>query len=592
MRAGLLALLLAGVATPAIAGVDYKIDLTKPGHHAGRVEIGFPATTGATLDVKMPAWRTGRYQILNLANGVRDFAATDDSGRPLKWQKVDKSTWRIQLVGARPVKVSYEIYGNELGLRSRHIDDSHAYLDASAVFMYADRHRKDDVSVALKLPAGWRSFSGMESSAPQRFVAPNWDVLVDSPIEAGPHALQTFEADGRKYELVIWGRGNHDAAQIARDLQKMVPATQTIWDGYPFRRYLFIVHATDGPGGGATEHMNSTVIQLPRYRFKPHDRYLGFLSTAAHEFVHTWNVKAYRAAAMVPYDYQRENYTDLLWIEEGSTEYLTDHVLLRAGLTTTEEYFKALASGIDANENRPGRLVQSIAEASFDEWISQGGDRAANASVNIYSEGAITSWLLDIALLQETGGRVSYRDVHNRLYKRFDSRVKGFTAADVRAILQELTGHRWDAWWTANVETPRDVDFDALLSPVGLRFDAGGPDKVARAGWSADSSGGAMKLTAVTKDGPAWNAGLTVDDILVAIDGMRVDEGRFGAILNDYKPGDVVTVSLFRRDQLIEKKMTLGARASGTPSVKPIDRPTARQKALFKAWLLIPHPKA
>ncbi|HBF45198.1 MAG TPA: hypothetical protein DDW91_01290, partial [Shewanella frigidimarina] len=49
--------------------------------------------------------------------------------------------------------------------------------------------------------------------------------------------------------------------------------------------------------------------------------YLRFISTASHEFIHTWNVKAYRPQGLVPYDYQSENMTDLLWMAEGSTSY-------------------------------------------------------------------------------------------------------------------------------------------------------------------------------------------------------------------------------------------------------------------------------
>jgi predicted metalloprotease with PDZ domain len=589
MRRIILALLLAFSGAPALARVDYAIDLTAPEHHSARVTIVFPAGEGATLDVKMPAWRTGRYTILNLANGVSGFSARDSKGTALRWEKVDKSTWRIHRPAGSAVTVGYEIYGNELGVRTRHIDDSHAYLDASGIFLYSDSSRRDDVTVSLKLPNGWRAFSGMDSTAPARFTAPNWDVLVDSPIEAGPHQLRAFEADGRKYELVIWGRGNYNPDQMVADLKKLVPQSQTIWTGYPFQRYLFIVHATDGVGG-ATEHRNSTVIQIPRYRFSPRDRYLGFLGTASHEFIHTWNVKAYRNAAMVPYGYQSENYTDLLWVEEGSTSYFTDHLLLRAGLIKPQDYFDNLADAVAANKERPGRLEKSIAEASFDEWMSPAGHRANNAWVNIYSEGAIASWALDIALLQESGGKLSYRDVHNRLYKRFDSASRGFTAADIKALLREMTGHSWDAWWARYVDQPSDVDFAALLAPVGLTLDMGGPATLARAGWQAEPMGGAMKLTGVTKAGPAWNAGLEADDILVAIDGKRVDEPRFAAILGDYKPGDTVTVAFFRRDQLEQRKLVLGGRPAASPKIRLADKPTAGQKALFQRWLLIPYP--
>ena len=591
MRVVLVALFLwLACAGQAQAEVAYAIDLSAPEHHTGRVSIVFPAATDLPLEVKMPAWRTGRYQILNLANGVRDFAARDSVGRPLRWQKVDKSTWRIQPGARGPVSVSYEIFGNELGLRSRHIDDSHAYLNASAIFMYSESTRGDPVSVNLKLPARWSSFSGMDSPAPQRFTAANWDVLTDSPIEAGPHRLHRFEADGRSYELVIWGRGNHDATRIVADLKKLVPTARSIWSGYPFQRYLFIVHATDGVSG-ATEHLNSTVIQFPRYGFGQRDRYLGFLATASHEFIHTWNVKAYRAAGLVPYNYQSENYTDLLWMAEGSTDYFADHLLLRAGLIQPQRYFDNLAEAVDANKNRPGRLVQSAADASFDEWIAPGGNRAQNASVNIYSEGAIASWALDIALLQRTGGRVSYRDVHEQLYRRYDWRRRGFTSADVRAILKDLTGADWSAWWTQYVDRPSDVDFQALLAPVGMRLDLGGQATMAQAGWSASADGGAMRLTAVAKDGPAWLAGLETDDVLVAIDGKRVTETRFATILSDYQPGNRVAVSIFRRDELLEKTLTLGRGPAGKPAVRTVANPTQQQKALFKRWLLIDYPE-
>ena len=589
MRLPIAALLLV-IAAPAEATVNYAIDLTRPEHHTGQVSIGFPTADGPYLDVKMPAWRTGRYTILNLANGVSQFAATDADGRPLRWQKVDKSTWRIQLNRPTAVQVRYELYGNELGNRSRHIDDSHAYLDASAVFMYADRFRKDDVTVALNVPRGWRSFSGMDGAGAQRFVAPNWDVLVDSPIETGVNKSVNFKEGGRDYQVVVWGHGNYDLPQMTADLRKIAVQAPSIWRSYPFRRYVFIVHATDGVGG-ATEHMNSTVIQVPRYSFRPRNRYLQFLSTAAHEFIHTWNVKAYRDAAMVPYDYERENYSNLLWLHEGSTEYFTGHFMVRSGLMSTQEYLDELSDAVEANRRRPGRLVQSVAAGSLDEWISPGGrDRLQNAWVNIYSEGQIASWQLDLALIQQTAGRVSYRDVHRLLHERFDSRVKGFTDADILAILRELTGQSWDDWWARHITAPIAPDYDALLAPVGLRL-ASAPTQKASAGWSGSAAEGGIRLTAVEKGSAAWNAGFGPDDLLVAIDGQRMSQSRFDAILGERKPGDRITVSFFRRDQLMTKALTLGSQPAAPAKIVPVERPTAAQRALFARWLLVPYPQ-
>ncbi|HET9811556.1 MAG TPA: PDZ domain-containing protein [Sphingomicrobium sp.] len=583
------ALLLAS--TSAQATVDYAIDLTAPEHHTGKVTVVFPQTAGPYLDVKMPAWRTGRYTIMNLANGVREFSATDGQGQPLRWEKVDKSTWRIHLDHPSAIRLNYELYADELSLRSRHIDDSHAYLDASAVFMYADPYRKDDVTVSLAVPPAWKSVSGMDSPSANRFVAGNWDILVDSPIETGIHKQFSFDEGGRDYEVVIWGEGNYDTDAIVTGLKKMVGEADTIWSGYPFHRYVFMIHATDGPGGGATEHRNSTVIQLPRYYFGGH--HLGFLSTASHEFIHTWNVKSYRGAGLVPYHYQSENYSDLLWVAEGSTSYFEDHLLLRAGLMKPEQYFATLANAIDHNRHTPGTSVQSVADASFNEWISVSGDRARNASTDIYSEGSLVSWMLDIALLEQTGGKVSYRDVHDALYKRFKSEDgRGFTAVDMRAILAELTGKSWDDWWARNVDSPvGKVDFGRLLDPVGLRLVEDNGPPAPYAGWSGNESDGGMRLTTVERGSPAWNAGFTPDDIIVALDGKRVSDSRFDEAIGEYQPGATVTVSYFRRDQLAQKQLTLGAAPKNDPKVVTVDRPTRAQKALFERWLLIPYPE-
>lgn len=593
MRKSLLAIGIMLAPSWVLANTDYYIDLTQPEHHKGEVAITFPASDAKFLDIKMPAWRTGKYRILDLANGVRDFNAHSDD-ETLRWEKVDKSTWRVYLPqNSGEVTVDYEIYANQLGNRSRHIDDSHAYLDASAVFMYADQWRDDPVSVTLSVPENWDSYSGMERASEHAFTAANWDVLVDSPIETGINQHYRFNQGAQEYEVVFWGEGNYDADQTVSDLKKLVATGDSIWSDYPFERYVFMIHATTG-AGGATEHKNSTVIQRTRYSFASEDDYLSFMSTASHEFVHTWNVKAYRPAGLVPYDYQKENYTDLFWMAEGSTSYFQNHLLLRAGIMAPDEYFERLAKSIRRHNAKPGRHEMSVAEASFEAWIDQYGDRAHNDSVNIYSEGALVSWMLDSALLEQTDGEVSYRDVHNALYQRFDADVKGYTSTDVLNILKELTGTSWQTWWQNNVESPAgDLPFETMLEHVGMTLLAEQEDESAVwAGWKAKSSDGGMTLTRVSKGSPAWEAGFTPGDVIVAYNGHTVMDGRFTDAFKEYAAGDDITVTFFRRDQLHEKTLTVTDAPATDVSIEPVEEPTAKQKARFLQWLKVPHPNA
>lgn len=84
----------------------------------------------------LPAWRPGRYQIQNYARNIRDFRATDQTGRPLPWEKTDKSTWRIQCGAAREVRVSYACYANTLDAGSTLWNDEELYWNGTNLLMY------------------------------------------------------------------------------------------------------------------------------------------------------------------------------------------------------------------------------------------------------------------------------------------------------------------------------------------------------------------------------------------------------------------------------------------------------------------------
>ncbi|NOU50305.1 M61 family metallopeptidase [Pseudoalteromonas sp. JBTF-M23] len=573
----------------ALAEVEYKLVIDQAQHHLGNVSVAFPKSAQAHLDVKLPDWRTGRYEVLNLANGIRHFNATDQKGNPLSWHKIDKSTWRIHIDNPTKVKVSYQVYANELGKRARHIDDSHAFIDASGFFMFSESFRQESVLVDLDVPKQWRSVSGMNFAHDKHsFTAPNYDVLVDSPIETGVNELHKFTVDGRDYELVIWGQGNYDVEKMLSDLKKLVKTGSLIWHDYPYQRYVFMVHATSG-ARGATEHLNSTIIQRHRDSFAKRKDYVGFISTAAHEFIHTWNVKAYRPAGLVPYDYINPNYSDLLWLSEGSTSYVEDYLLLSAGITTASEFFKNLTQTLNMHFSTPGRQIQSAAHSSFDKWINQGADHGKNYSTNIYREGSLISLALDIDLLVNSDGQISYRDVHKQLYKQFKL-PNSFTSRDVQDILQQISGQDYSDWWNRHINEPLNLDIQPLLDKVGLEYVHPEDAKpIANLQVEAKSTGQLLTLTHVARDSSAWHAGLTSGDKIVAFNGHHVRK-TLADSLSYFKGKEKVKVDFIRRDQLMSTDVILDNDFDKPKIVRAISSPNASQQKLFKAWTGIAHP--
>lgn len=577
-------------AMPVLADVDYHIDINQPAHHLAQVSVSFPQTDSAQLTVNLPVWRTGRYQVLPIADGVRLFKATDSQGQSLPWKRTASGEWQIALTQATAVKVTYQLHADELGDRLRHIDQTHAFLDASGVFMYSPAFRQQAVTVNMEVPEGWKSYSGMDKgSTSNSFNAANYDVLVDSPIETGINQHVSFAANDRQYEVVFWGEGNYDTQKIVADLSKISGQAAAIWDDYPFKRYVYMVHATSG-ASGATEHVNSTVIQLPRFDFREREDYLRFISTASHEFIHTWNVKSYRPQGLVPYDYQSENMSDLIWMVEGSTSYFQNQLLLRAGVITAKEFFNDLSQRIELNQHNPGREVQSIAEASLGQWSSTWGDYAVNHSVNIYSEGYLASMALDFSLLQDTQLAYSYRDVHNALYQQYKIPLS-YNVADVQAILKNLSGKDYQAWWQEYVNQPFSLQFDELLAHAGLITTYGkAPKTVVDAGMTLSGLPGDLTIASVLKNGPAWNATIAAGDEIVAINGLKVTADGFTQRLNDFNVGDTIMLSLFSDDRLQELSLQLTEQPKGELSIKAVADVTEPQKAFYKAWLGVDWP--
>ncbi len=564
--------------------VQYDFSVANAAQHLGRVNIVLPVEGQQQVVVKLPVWRSGRYEVLNLSKNITEFKAHNKKGEPLSWKKTDKNTWVINNPKQGHIQISYLVYANMLSYRVAHIDESHAFLDASGVFMFAPSLRQAPLSVRLDVPDHWRSRSGMQSPSDHLFVADNYDQLVDSPIESGVHEFLAFTVDERNYEIVIWGEGNHDISDLREKISTLDAVAADLWGDFPFRRYVFMYHVGEGLRG-ATEHMNSTIIQSSRFKFKPLQDYFKVLATTAHEFVHTWNVKSYRPSGIAPYDYSGENYSKLFWMVEGSTSYYDDLFLMRAGIYQPEDYFKRLSDNIHGHLNKPGRDVSSVAMSSFDTWMNNDPHFSLNNQVSIYLEGALKTWALDQAIRQSSNNKHSYDDVQRQLYKRHVNTDVGYTEADVQAILNDLTGSPMTDFWQSYVSGTEALDFDALLAYYGLQrvFDEDS-EEMAWLGIESRKDDAGVGIYAVHRNSPAWQAGLTGGDVVLAIDGYRTNADNWSDHLKTLQVGERYQVSYFNGDRL--KSTTINPMKNPNPSfsIEPVDKASRQQKNVFKAW--------
>ncbi len=564
---------------------NYTLTITDAKHHLAQVEIAFTGVNTKAFTVKLPVWRTGRYEILDLSANIRDFKAFDARGKSLSWHQDDKNSWRIFVNTPGTVKITYQIYANQLRNRVSHIDESHAFLDASGVFMYSPLQRDKALTVKLKVPESWQSVSGMDSIGEHQFKADNYDQLVDSPIESGIHQFTSFKVEAQTYEIVIWGKGNYDMERLKKDIEKLHYQAKALWKTFPYSRYVYMYHVGDKLRG-ATEHVNSTIIQTDRLGFYPDKKYRKVIGTTAHEFIHTWNVKAYRPAGISPYDYDKENYSDLFWMAEGTTSYYDNLFNARAGIYSTEQYLENMAKDIHTFQNKPGRHVMSLAQSSFNTWLPNNANRRHNTTVSIYLKGSLVSWLLDKEIRAATNNKKSLDDLSLKLFEQYGKSKQGYTSNNVKQLLKEITNTNFTGFWKDYVEGTKAIDFDDLLGFYGLNFKAVKNDEDAKVsmGWKTKINNGITQLTQVDTDGAAFRAGLAADDEIIAIDTLQI-KGNLDEIIENLKVNQSYVVHYFNQGIIKQATITPQPAPPEKLEIIALEKPTKAQKQHFKSWL-------
>lgn len=577
--------------------IVYTIDINQPQRHLLDMTMTINAVDTPTLLVQMPTWTPGSYLLREYARHVRGLRATSDGGA-LPTRKHDRTTWAIETGGAACVTVQYQVYGYELTVRTNHIDHTHAHIIPAATLMYVPGRVHDETHVRVSAPEGWQIATGLDPLAGAEhptFVANNLDHLMDSPFEVGLHQRHEFSAAGKPHALVVWGHGNEDAARLVADMQRIVEVEADFWGELPYDHYTFFLLLAGPTAGGGLEHRNSTSLLLPRHIFKPRQNYDRFLSLTAHEFFHVWNVKRLRAGPLGPFDYTRENYTRLLWMMEGITEYYTDLLLTRAGLMTADRYLERLAADIVTLQTTPGRAQHSLSDASFDAWIKfyRPDETTPNTTISYYLKGALAALVLDMTLREHTNGEKSLDDVLRYLYTTYPIDGPGIPEADgMQQALQAIAPGEWDEFFSRYIDGVDELPFDQALHTVGLRLEwsykdvaADGETPQPKIGARVKPLDGRLQITHVLDGGAADAAGLAPADEIIALDTWRVDESLLSARLADYAIGDTVQVTFFRNDVLHTLALTFNAPPHDKLTIMPLEAPSAAQQRYQQMWL-------
>lgn len=573
----------------AAPSLSLTVTMERPTTHYYHVVLRADGLAGEVQDFKLPVWTPGYYQIMDYAKNVKDFRAEDGAGRPLVWDKTAKNTWRVLTGRAATVVVSYDVYAFTRFVADSYLADDGGFITPTGVFMNIAGHLQAPVEVTVVPAPGWRQVSTGLDPVPGRagaFRAPDFDTLYDCPILVGNQEILTFEAAGRPHTVAAYDLGAFDRARFTGDLKKIVEAAAALMGDLPYRHYTYLLI---GPGGGGLEHLNSTAVTFDPKSLADGPGYERWLAFIAHEYFHLFNVKAIRPLTLGPFDYDRENYTDLLWFSEGVTVYYEYMLLNRAGLMTRDQVLDRLGSTIAVYENAPGRRHQSARLSSLDTWRGYFGrsEHVANTTISYYDIGFGLGLLLDLRIRAASNGRASLDDVMRALYRTYyKDKKRGFTAAELRAACERAAGAPLGEIFDTYAGTTAPWDYAKYLGPLGLAIDLDPrPSERPWFGASTQDQNGNAVVATVEEGSPASLAGLSAQDEILAVAGARVTSRSLQETLGRSKPGDKIGVLYSRRGRIGETEVALGEKALPGYRITRREDATEAQRALLDAWL-------
>ena len=519
--------------------LHYRIDIADVHAHLYGVTLTI-AQPAAQQRVSLPVWIVGSYMVREFSKQLMGIRASQGK-RNVPVSQINKNTWQIDCDTSQPLTLHYQVHAHDNSVRTAWLDMQRGFFNATSLCLQADGQHDVAHVVDILTPKhthDWKLATGLTPIKVDRkgfgtYLAPNYDVLADTPVEMGAFWSGQFKAMGIEHQFVVAGAPpSFDGARLLQDAQAICETICSFWHGnkrsqIPFARYVFMLNAV-GDGYGGLEHHNSTALicqrsDLPRASSdtssKPSDGYITLLGLISHEYFHTWNVKRLRPAEFTHYNYAQENYTELLWFFEGFTSYFDDKLIRRSGLIDDAQYLRLLNKTINQVLQTPGRKVHTVAQSSFEAWTKYylQDANSPNLTVSYYTKGALVALCLDLSLRQHgvRNHSVTLDDVMRGLWKR--CKAGPMQESDLLDVLKELTGRSWRSELHAWVHSTRELPLEKVLTAHGVTIHHD-PAQLAQAlGLRVVEERGVV-IKQVLHDSPAQAAGFAPADEWLGIE--------------------------------------------------------------------------
>lgn len=533
--------------------VEYLVKYVHAHRHFISFEAKFKVEKASEIQLQLPAWRPGRYELGNFAKNIRQWKVRDEKNAALPYKKISKDCWEVQTKEAKEVKLTYEFYASELNAGSTYLDEDMLYINPVNCFFYKVGSIEDSYIVKFDLPENYQIASGLKKESKHILFASSFDELADSPLIASANLRHTsYVSKGVNFNIWIQGDFEVSNEKLCSDFQKFTDIHFEIFGSIPCDEYHFLFHLLPYFTRHGVEHHNSTVIAMgPATEMATPNGYEDFLAISCHELFHTWNIKCIRPIEMMPYDFTKENYSPLGYVAEGVTTYYGDYLLYRSGIVSEQRWLEMLSEWIHEHRENQGRYNLSVAESSMDTWLDGYSQGIPWRKVSIYTEGALIAFIIDQRIKSSTQNQKSLDDVMKEMYLRFGQKSKGYSEKDFKNVLEEVGQTQFDDIYEQLIHSPADYTsyliraldyYDCELILTSMKSGE------TWYGMKVEEQVNKVVVSYIKENGPADNAGLWIGDEIISINGIQPYKN-FQNTLGQAKD-HILKLNFFRKGQL------------------------------------------
>jgi predicted metalloprotease with PDZ domain len=542
------------------------VDATDIERHIFRVRQTIPVAAPGPMTLLYPQWLPGNHAPRGPIKDLAGLIVTA-GGQRIAWRRdpVDVYAFHLDVpAGAAEIELEFQFLSPTSPEQGRVVvtpEMLNLQWNQMALYPAGYYTRQIMVEPSVRLPDGWSYGVALDTASNAGGVATfkpvSFETLVDSPMFAG-RWFKRIELDpgGRSrvsLNIVADAPENLEAtpAQIAAH-RALVVQSDKLFGTRHFDRYDFLLALTDRLGGIGLEHHRSSENSVDPGYFTNWDSLAPERDLLPHEYAHSWNGKFRRPADLWTPTYSTPMRNSLLWVYEGQTQYWGYVLSARSGLLSRQQTLDALAMTAALYDVRVGRAWRPMGDTVNDPIIASRRPIPWNSwqrSEDYYSEGQLI-WLdVDTLIREKTSGRRSLDDFAKAFFggAEGDWGVRPYDFDEVVATLSRVVAHDWASFLKTRLEGHGPgAPLDGLArggyrlvytdAPTDYFRETEAGRKITDLTYSIGVVlGREGDLRNVHWEGPAFKAGLSIGDRIVAVNGLAFDVERLKSAITAAK---------------------------------------------------------